>query len=244
MSTTDPAGPSRPRSPRGQGERLRREVLEAVNRVLARDGGEEKLTMRAIAREVGVAPPSIYLHFSDKADLVWAALSDKYDQLAIRMRDADLAAGRERDVSDDPAVRARRRLRAQLHAYLRFAAENPGHYRLMFEIRQPAVDPGRVAGHPARVVGRSLREGVLACEDAGATLRLPRRQLAHTLWSGLHGFVSLNRALAVDEAGDDVATWVDDLLDALLVAPATGEGPPEPTRVESVITRLTDPGED
>ncbi|MEK8169405.1 helix-turn-helix domain-containing protein [Streptomyces sp. M19] len=60
-------------------------------------GGIERLTIRAVAKEVGVAAPSIYLHFADKAELVWAALEDKYALLSLRMAAADAGADR-----DDP----------------------------------------------------------------------------------------------------------------------------------------------
>ncbi|WP_329047432.1 TetR/AcrR family transcriptional regulator [Amycolatopsis sp. NBC_01488] len=72
----------RARSRRGEGDRLKADVLAAVNRLLAEWGDHEKLTMRAVAKEVGVAAPTIYLHFADKTELVWAALADKYEQLA------------------------------------------------------------------------------------------------------------------------------------------------------------------
>jgi AcrR family transcriptional regulator len=45
-------------------------------------GSCERLTMRAVAKEVGISAPSIYLHFQDKTELVWAAHEDRYDELA------------------------------------------------------------------------------------------------------------------------------------------------------------------
>jgi AcrR family transcriptional regulator len=91
------------------------------------------------------------LHFTDKTELVWAALSDKYEQLAAQMRAADEAA-----VPDGP----RARLLAEVYAYCRFALDNPGHYRLMYEVRQPAVDPARLGLHPARLVSRNFRRAL------------------------------------------------------------------------------------
>jgi AcrR family transcriptional regulator len=180
----------RRRSRRGQGDRLRAEVLDAVNRLLDEWGSDEKLTMRAVAKEVGVAAPSIYLHFNDKAELVWAALADKYGQLAATMRAADLAAA---------AGGPRERLRAQVHAYCRFAVQNRGHYRLMYEVRQPAVEPGRLGLHPARLVSRGLRAALARCAEGGYRLSLPLHQSAQTLWTGLHGIVSMQHSLAMVE---------------------------------------------
>jgi AcrR family transcriptional regulator len=206
QSTSPTAG--RARSPRGRGEELREEILAAVDRLLVEWGSVEKLTVRAVAREVGVTAPSIYLHFADKAELVWAALEDKYSELASRMRTADAAAD-----PDDPFAR----LRAQVHAYCRFALTDPGHYRLMYEVRQPVVDAARIGRHPARLVSGSLREAVGRCRAAGLPLSLPAEQAAHTLWAGVHGIVALNHSLFAEHSDErPVLGLADGLLGSLV----------------------------
>jgi AcrR family transcriptional regulator len=211
-------GHARRRNRRGQGEALRREILDAVNRLLMKEGSAEKLTIRAVAQEVGVAAPSIYLHFSDKTELIWTALSDKYAQLADVLRAADEGVAAEG---------ARARLRAQVHAYCRFAMANPGHYQLMYQVRQPAVDAGRIGLHPARMVSGSLRAAVARCADAGCSLALPVEQLATTLWSGLHGSVALSQTIFSDASTEQfVLDMADGLLDSLITPPDAGAGAP------------------
>jgi AcrR family transcriptional regulator len=214
--------PTRRRSRRGHGDQLRDEVLAAVNRLLDNWGSDEKLTMRAVAHEVGVTPGSIYLHFADKTELVWAALADKYRQLADQMAaaDADVAA-------DGP----RERLRAQVHAYCRFAMDNPGHYRLMYEVRQPAVEHARIGLHPARQVSARLRGALAACADAGYPLFLPLYQATHTLWTGLHGLVSLEHSLAIEGSPDRLADMADGLVD-IVVGAQQGSGPAYPPETD------------
>lgn len=232
-------GVGRSRSPRGQGEQLRREILTAVNRLLAEWGGVEKLTMRAVAGEVGTTAASIYLHFSDKTELVWAALSDKYSELAARMGAADTAA-----VADGP----RGRLRAQTHAYCRFSLDNPGHYRLMYEVRQPEVDFSRIGQHPARLVSESFRTAFVHCREAGYGLVLPVEQSAQTLWSGLHGELSLSHSLFFDASTEPlVLALADGLLDALVSRdPAADQRWPSPTespaslQIRSMMMRAND----
>ncbi|KJE20606.1 transcriptional regulator, TetR family [Frankia torreyi] len=210
-------GSGRARSLRGQGEQLRREILTAVNRLLVEWGSAEKLTMRAVAKEVGVAAPSIYLHFPDKAGLVWAALSDKYDDLVASMVRADAASD-----GTDP----REPLRAQTHAYCRFALNNPGHYRLMFEVPQPTVEVERISEHPAHGVSASLRAGFRRCQKTGYALSLPVEQAAQTLWAGLHGMVTLHHSLFHDESTENLTLQLaDGLLDSL-VASTPGASPP------------------
>ncbi|MFE2985646.1 TetR/AcrR family transcriptional regulator [Streptomyces sp. NPDC059262] len=185
----------------------------------------EKLTMRAVAREVGVAAPSIYLHFSDKAELVWAALEDKYEDLAARMRAADASAA-------DAGAGARERMRAQAHAYCRFAREYPGHYRLMYEVRQPSVPAARLHRHPSRHVSLSLREAFAQCRQAGYLLAMPDEQAAQTLWAGLHGFIALQHALSsAVQVQEPMEPLADGLVDALI--PAEPAGGPQPPAADS-----------
>jgi len=233
--TTDKKA-ARARSPRGSGEQLRREILIAVNRLLAEWGGVDKLTMRAVANEVGTTAPSIYLHFADKTELVWAALSDKYTELATSMADADLAA-----IPEGP----RGRLRAQAHAYCRFGLNNPGHYRLMYETRQPEVDASRIGRHPSRLISENFRKAFVRCRNAGHGLALPIEQSAQTLWHGLHGELSLSHSLFFDESTDTlVLALADGLLDALVsAAPDSAQQWPSPadspvsSRLRSIMKR-------
>ena len=53
----------RPRSPRGDGGQLRADIIEAARQILAETGAPEELTLRGVARQVGIAATSIYLHF-------------------------------------------------------------------------------------------------------------------------------------------------------------------------------------
>ncbi|MFC5833476.1 TetR/AcrR family transcriptional regulator [Nonomuraea insulae] len=215
----------RRRSPRGQGDQLRREILDAVNRLLITWGSAEKLTIRAVAKEVGVAAPSIYLHFSDKLELVWSALADKYDDLAAQMAAADANAG-----DADP----RERLRAQARAYCQFALDNPGHYRLMFEVRQPPAEMSRIGLHPARRVSGRFRAGFTRCQEAGEMLSLPVEQAALTLWAGLHGLVALNHSLFLEASVADLTLNVADGLVASLVAGPDGAAHLRPVATDTV----------
>lgn len=55
----------RQRNPRGEGGRLREDLLAGAQRNLERTGSEDRPTLRAMAREVGISAPSIYAHFPD-----------------------------------------------------------------------------------------------------------------------------------------------------------------------------------
>jgi hypothetical protein len=82
-AVTGEAVPSSLRSVRdaGEGGRLREQLIEAASRLLAAPVVEEPLSLRAVACEVGVVPPSVYLHFSDKTQLVQAVIERRFDEL-------------------------------------------------------------------------------------------------------------------------------------------------------------------
>src|ERR1700738_4348258 len=123
--------PRRSRARRGQGELLRAEILEAAERLLIATGDESALSIRAIAKAVGVTPPSIYLHFADRNELVYALVEHQFAHLDEAMQVA--AAGVE-DPLDRVAARGR--------AYIDFGLANPEHYRLLM-MGRPDSTPER-----------------------------------------------------------------------------------------------------
>jgi AcrR family transcriptional regulator len=191
------ASPSRTRNRWGQGERLRAEALEAAARLLGELGTVEGLSLRAVAREVGVAPASLYGHFADKSALVDALLDGITDRLLRLLREAAATVD-----GADPTTR----IRAQLLAFCEFSLANPGLYRVMFSERlgQP--------GSAARALVETLRDGLRACEAAGARLRLPADRAGLLLMVGTVGRVAISQAPSANHDEAIVVGFVDDLL--------------------------------
>src|SRR5438034_11416804 len=69
----------RGRSRRGEGERLREELVVAATGLLAETGDLGELTLRAVARRVGIAATSIYLHFPDREGLYQAVIARAFE---------------------------------------------------------------------------------------------------------------------------------------------------------------------
>lgn len=206
----DGAAGARPRNPRGQGERLREELLQATERLLEQVGSEDALSLRAVAREAGIAAPSIYRHFPDKTALVWATLAQSYDRLAAAMTEADdEAAGTD---GGDPVER----LRAQLRAYCRYAVAHPAKYRLMYATSQTPVGPERLSEHPARVLVEGWSQALRRCEDAGRPVRCSWDEAPYVLWAAVHGRVSLWHVMPRQKDPARLDRFVDELLDLLL----------------------------
>ncbi|WNI28234.1 TetR/AcrR family transcriptional regulator [Streptomyces sp. ITFR-6] len=200
--------------------------MTAVQRLLVEWGSPDKLTMRAVAKEVGISAPSIYLHFADKSELVWAALADRYEELVAQMTAAT-----------DDAPEPRARLQAQARAYCLFALNNAGHYQLMFEVRQPTVAPSKISHHPARHVSASLRAGIRQCQNSGYIVTQPVEQAAQTLWAGLHGTVSLHHSFYRGESSEALVLLLADGLIDSLVTSAPGSRPGHEGAAETAASR-------
>jgi AcrR family transcriptional regulator len=176
------ANPRRARSPRGKGEQLREEILAAAEQILISTNDQAALSIRAIASAVGVTPPSIYLHFADRTELVFAVCERQAEKLERAM---DAAA----DEVTDPWDRLRRRGRA----YLEWGLANPEHYRILMMSR-PDDTPDRFSDERLAVtaglvpVARDVAEGVSAGQmiDAGDPVTT-----TELLWMVMHGLVSL-----------------------------------------------------
>ena len=123
MSVTAPPTTRRRRSARGEGERLREEILVATAALLARMGSDEALSLRAVAREVGVSAPSVYLHFPDKEALLLAVAAELFSEVE---RALDAAAA---EAGDDPVATVVARARA----YVEWGLEHPGQYKVLYE---------------------------------------------------------------------------------------------------------------
>ncbi|KPI08902.1 regulatory protein TetR [Actinobacteria bacterium OK074] len=182
-------GGIRRRNPRGQGERLRQEILAAVGRLLDQKLGDEDLpvSLREVAREVGIAAQSMYLHFADKEQLARAVAEDGYGRIVAAMRSADEAAAAAR-------ADAAGRLRAQSDAFCDFARANRGVIRLMFghdTSRFGAPADADRGVHPARVLWEQWLAAVTACEDDGPSWPDGPRDTAMHLWAALFGRFAL-----------------------------------------------------
>jgi AcrR family transcriptional regulator len=172
----------RPRAPQGSGEQLRIEIIAAATALLVGSGNPEHVTLRAVAREVGIAAPSIYLHFADRDGLLFAVFADAEERFERALYRGDPGD------SIDPVERCR----GIGVAYARFAAQQKGAYQILFNGLLPTA---ALTGKVRNVEDMPPSFAVLyrACEAACITnglLRSPM-ELSLQVWSGLHGFVTL-----------------------------------------------------
>nr|WP_223205209.1 TetR/AcrR family transcriptional regulator [Gordonia jinghuaiqii] len=170
----------RARSPRGSGEILAEEIIEAAGEILVEHGDDTAMSIRAVAGRVGVTPPSIYLHFADKEALLDAVCARYFARL-----DDEMAAAS--DGVDDPLERAL----ALGMAYVRFAVSTPVLYRVAFA--QPAHEgnPSKVDAVLAASAYARLVTTITELADEGMFGHDDVADVVLELWAAAHGVASL-----------------------------------------------------
>jgi AcrR family transcriptional regulator len=195
-------GLRRPRAPRGSGDLLRHEILDAATDLLLETGQARAVSIRSVAQRVGVTSPSIYLHYEDKESLLDAVCARYLARLDQAMEEVAIGQPSTVDV-----------LRAQGLAYVRFAVQTPELYRLatMGEWR-----PGSNADmalestafkHMCASVQTLMDEGVYRSDD-------PAR-IALEVWTAAHGVAAMVIAKPHLPFGD-VDAFADRVLGAVL----------------------------
>lgn len=126
--TTDTAGEpgAAPNPGASRRERLRRELTEEIKACANRHleaSGPEGVTLRGIARDLGVSPAALYGYFDSLDALFTAVIVDHYDDLA------DAVAGAVAAAADEPLGP---RMLAAIRAYRAWAVEHPAAFRLLF----------------------------------------------------------------------------------------------------------------
>jgi AcrR family transcriptional regulator len=185
----------RQRNARGQGSRLTEEIVSAALTLIERTGSDEAVTLRAVAREVGIAAPSIYAHFADRDAIVTAAVAQVFDELAEAIEAGLEAAGQ------DPAAR----LVAGCEAYVAFGLEHPARYGVLFSERrlgaQDYCKPVMLGsdGMPVLEFGAEsfalLVRAIEDCAKAGVSASTDVVADATAVWVAMHGTVTLRTAL-------------------------------------------------
>ncbi|HEY3140912.1 MAG TPA: TetR/AcrR family transcriptional regulator, partial [Acidimicrobiales bacterium] len=173
----------RSRARKGEGPRLRDEILDATQRLLLQTGSAEEVSIRGVADAVGITPPSIYRHFPDKQSLIYEVSERHFTTLEEEIGKA--VAG-----IDDPVDA----LMARGRAYVRFGMANPEPYRVMFMTAPEGVPLDQQQSWLAHSkVFADTVEAVERCIEAGRFRPEHNDPFRVTLgfWARVHGLTSL-----------------------------------------------------
>ncbi len=200
--TASPTGraagkPARRRvSARGEGAALRDEIIEAAIGLVEELDDPWSLSLRAVARRVGVAATSIYLHFDSLDALLLATKTELWRRFGERM---------ERATERAAATTAYEKIRAFGDAYVQFARENPGAYRTLFETSWDLQTP-EGEGFVGEARFQSIVDVMLTVTDDSDEAKMRAVQL----WCSIHGLVSL-RIPMQSFPWPDISDQLDDL---------------------------------
>jgi len=138
-------------------------------------GGPEAISMKALAKELGVSQPAPYRHFADRDALLQAVTAEAFRQFTAILREA----------IGKPSKRSKLSRLAQ--AALEFGLKRNGIYRLMFASRSMANAEKdselHVAAHETLVL--------LVESFEAPAVGLLRERHAMQVWAALHGVISL-----------------------------------------------------
>jgi AcrR family transcriptional regulator len=163
-------------NPRGSGDQLREQLVDAAAAMLAEPRRVPAPSLRAVARAVGVSPTAVYLHFDSQADLVRAVLERHLEDLGRAVREAD-----------DSSLPVGTRMARRASAYAHWGLARPGAYQLLFESAD-ALD----LGDEHSTTGTDLIDEVAQALIEAARLDPDQAAVTATrIWTGLHGIVSL-----------------------------------------------------
>jgi AcrR family transcriptional regulator len=183
--------------------------VEAALQLVA-EKGVQGLTLREAARRVGVSQAAPYRHFADKKELLLAV-----GEAGFRAMHEDILKEVAKAPTAPPA-----RLSAIGVAYVRFAAERPALFRVMFGQELARADGSPSAEQSAMMVFQELVAEILRGQGSGDFRSDDPLGLAVGCWSIAHGLAVI---------------FVEGLLERRQLAPAAASTPEPLTRM---VTQL------
>lgn len=159
---------------------LKNALIQAGVEILAEEG-VAGLSLRKVAKQAGVSHAAPYAHFADKQALIAAISTEGFKQLSARIEAVRLA------LTDSPSA-----LLVEVGwAYVQFALNDPDRFKLMFSsvLEKEKEYPDFV--EISRQNFEQLVSVVETCQQAGVLTAGSSDVVAVSLWSAVHGFVSL-----------------------------------------------------
>jgi AcrR family transcriptional regulator len=182
------------RNARGHGAQLADEIVSGALSIIERTGSSEAVTLRAVAREIGIAAPSIYAHFPDRQSIVLSVVVRLFEELRDAIEQGE--RGHHEPVE---------RLVAGCEGYVRYGLAHPARYKVLFS-EQRLADAANCRPVPIGPDGRPLLEfgadsfallvdALEACVATGASTSTDVVADGTALWTALHGAISLRTVL-------------------------------------------------
>jgi AcrR family transcriptional regulator len=189
---------------------LRRALVEEAVRTI-QTHGVETLTLRTVGERLGVSRTALYRHFADKPALLAAVGREGFRMLRLTLTEAWEQNGRGREGFDAMGI-----------AYVRFAADHPSHYRVMFGGFIESCEKDAAFIEEAAAAFQVLVDSLLEQQRAGLVRNDDPLLLARMIWSLVHGIAMLvidGQLRGQDERGEALNRYaIERIRDAIRAA--------------------------
>ncbi|GMV07284.1 MAG: hypothetical protein AMXMBFR53_35590 [Gemmatimonadota bacterium] len=190
-------------------------MLDAAWLVLHEEG-LQAVSVREVAKRVGVTPMATYYHFANKASLIAAVAARGFEALSREIQ-------HRMSMEEDPLLK----LRAMGVAYAVFAVRHPEVFRTMF-----GEELADTSAHPdLRRAARDTMAGVVGtfqgAADTGSIALVDAPDAALTAWSAMHGLATL---LVAGQLGPVTEENAERVAGVVLEGLRKGLRPPETER--------------
>jgi AcrR family transcriptional regulator len=164
-------------------EEFRREILDAARELFLSDG-YEKFSMRRLAKKIGYSPPTIYLYFKDKDDLLFAICEEFSEHFITHLNHI-------RSHWNDPLDTLRQALLYRID----FGLNNPDQYRVFFLAKPTGVGAQEEFMKRESMARQSyfvFKEIVQECIETGKFRNLGAEVITQVLAAATHGLIAVN----------------------------------------------------
>ena len=201
-------------NPTYYGGDLRRDLIDTALELIAREG-PSAVSLRSLARRLGVSHAAPANHFPDKATLFTAIAIEGFQLLAAAIEDAVRQLG--------PDTTASQRMAAAGQAYTSFAVNHRAHFDVMWKRDLVHQDDPELA-EAGDATFALLLDGVRAAQAEGWATGSDPHTVAYLAWSVVHGLAALWLGGSLRRAQrpfDEIAGEVRALLGSALAAHPT-----------------------
>jgi AcrR family transcriptional regulator len=178
---------------------LRRAVMEEAVAIVRKEG-VAAVSLREIARRLGVSPGAPHHHFAEKDDLFAAIAEDAFVRIVARV-------GQRLEQAVE--LGARERLRLVCETYLACAMSDKARYAIMF---LPQLRDRKRFASLHETGGTALATLAAAFHEAGTPAPRARAQ-AIACWATLHGFAQLANDEFLEETGGALRTLAEQVVE-------------------------------
>jgi AcrR family transcriptional regulator len=119
------------------------EIIQTARRLLVASG-PEAMSLRAIAREMGITAPGLYRYFDSHEELLRHVCANIFTELGADIRQAIHTAVPHPDPGDDPdTAKLTVKMIAACREFRRWSLNHQAEFSLLFGVPLPGLDDGR-----------------------------------------------------------------------------------------------------